>query len=76
MEHTKEKTSGRRKKEENFEEMIEKSRLYTIAQIINVMEDTALKLEEAHKNNNKESFEKAKNVLLELQKKLTEEIGE
>lgn len=56
--------------------MIEKHRLYAIAQIINAMEETTLKLEEAHRNNNKESFEKAKNVLLELQKKLAEEIGE
>ena len=54
--------------------MINKAKLYLFFQLVSGMEDAAEKLEEAHIEKNVENFEKAKKILLEFQKKLTEEL--
>lgn len=52
-----------------------KDRLYLLAQIVSVMEEAVVKLEKAYNNKNAEELEKAKNTILEFQKRLAEELG-
>lgn len=52
-----------------------KNRLYLLAQIVSVMEEAIVKLEESYNNKNAEELEKAKNTILEFQKRLAEELG-
>lgn len=54
--------------------MIEKEKIDTISQILNSMDYNILKLEKASEKENKEEFEEAKRIILELQKKLSQEI--
>ena len=54
--------------------MIEKEKIDTISQILNSMDYNLLRLEKASEKKNKEEFEDAKRIILELQKKLSQEI--
>ncbi len=54
--------------------MISQEKLDDISQIVNSMEQGILKLEKAFRKKDNEEFESAKRAILELQKKLFEEL--
>jgi len=54
--------------------MISQEKLDDISQIVNSIEQSILKLEKAFRKKDHGEFESAKNAILELQKKLSEEL--
>lgn len=50
--------------------------LNTLSQIVSSMEEAVIKLERAYENKNAEGLEHAKRIILEFQKRLSEELGE
>jgi exonuclease VII small subunit len=54
--------------------MVSQEKLDTLFQIVNSMEQSILNLERAFKAGNSENLESAKRIVLELQKKLSEEL--
>ncbi len=56
--------------------MIDRSKLNSMSQIINGMEDSVKKLEQARENKNSKEFEGAKKLILEFKEKLSEELKE
>ncbi len=54
--------------------MVDQEKLDTLFQIVSSMEQGILNLEKAFEKGNNESFESSKKSILELQKKLSEEL--
>ena len=54
--------------------MIDQEKLDTILQVIGSLEHGVLKLEKAFEKKDSEEFESAKRIILELQRKLSEEL--
>lgn len=54
--------------------MIAQEKVDTILQVINSLEHDVLRLEKAAERKDKEEFEDAKRTILELQRKLSEEL--
>jgi len=54
--------------------MIAKEEIYLLAQIAKGMEESCMKLEEAHQYKNAEQFERAKRSVADFQKKLSKEL--
>ncbi len=54
--------------------MINKFKIYLLAQIVNVIEEAAEKLDIAFKENNIEEFERSKKIILEFERRLSDEL--
>ncbi len=53
---------------------MEQEKIDTVLQIINSLEHSVLRLEKSSEKKDKEEFESAKRTILELQRKLSEEL--